>query len=235
MPGFYTKIVRPVHFFGDILIINVVFLTCCYLFLNNFNDYFTYHYSNFQLLANSSWIVSILILKPYKLYRVQTIITIINNTLRILALYIIIIEAADGLVTTIYHSGKFVYFFYGLSSFFVLSWRIATTIFLRYYRRKGHNFRRVIVAGMNSATREMVDFFKHHPEHGYRLYRTFDLNEYNGDFNKYFNELKNYCIENKIDEIYCSLTEFNAEQADLLIEFTERSSSVKIHSQFNRI
>ena len=222
MPGFYTKIVRPVHFAGDILIINAVFLAGCYFFLPVWQDYFTYHYSNFQVLANISWIVSILILKPYKLYRVQTIITIINNTLRNLALYVIIIEAADGLVTTIYHSGTFVYYFYGMSSLCVLLWRVGATLFLRIYRSKGHNFRRVIVAGMNSATREMVDFFKNHPEHGYRLYKTFDTSEYQGDFTKYFSELKTYCLENKIDEIYCSLTEFSPVQAEELVEFTDR-------------
>ena len=222
MPGFYTKIVRPVNFLGDIFIINFIFFVCCYFLLNGINDYFTFHYSNFQVLANISWIVSILILRPYKLYRVQTIIAIINNTLRILALYIIIIEAGDGLVTTIYHSGKLVYFFYGLSCFFILAWRIGTTVFLRFYRRKGHNFRRVIIAGINSATSEMVDFFKNHPEHGYRLYRTFDMNEYKGDFKKYFNDLRSYCAENKIDEIYSSLTEFNSDQVSQLIEFTDK-------------
>lgn len=119
MPTVYKKIVKPINFLGDIIIINTVFLVCSYFFLNHFEDYFTLHYSNFQFLANASWIFSILILRPYKLYRVQTVISIINNTLRILALYIIIIEAADGLVTTIYHSGKFVYYFYGLSCFFI--------------------------------------------------------------------------------------------------------------------
>ena len=222
MPTVYKKIVKPINFLGDIIIINTVFLVCSYFFLNHFEDYFTLHYSNFQFLANASWIFSILILRPYKLYRVQTVISIINNTLRILALYIIIIEAADGLVTTIYHSGKFVYYFYGLSCFFILFWRIATSVFLRYYRRKGHNFRRVVVLGVNNATKEMVDFFKNQPEHGYRLYKEFDKNEYNGNFDKYFTFLKSYCLENKIDEIYCSISELNTEQIDKLIEFTDR-------------
>jgi Undecaprenyl-phosphate glucose phosphotransferase len=78
------------------------------------------------------------------------------------------------------------------------------------------------VTGVTSATRDMVDFFNNHPEHGYRLYKMFDQAEYNGDFNRYFSDLKTYCLENKIDEIYCSLTEFNAEQAEQLVEFTDR-------------
>jgi putative colanic acid biosysnthesis UDP-glucose lipid carrier transferase len=222
MPGFYKKIVRPINFFGDIVIINVVFLVCAYFFLNHFRDYFTLHYSNFQVLANSSWIISILILKPYKLYRVQTIISIINSTLRILALYIIIIEAADGLVTTIYHSGTFVYYFYGFSCFFILFWRILTSVFLRMYRKKGHNFRRVVVLGVNKAAKEMVDFFRNQPEHGYRLYKEFDINVYEGDFDKYFAELKNYCLENRIDEIYCSMSELSTIQVERVIEFTDK-------------
>jgi Undecaprenyl-phosphate glucose phosphotransferase len=75
---------------------------------------------------------------------------------------------------------------------------------------------------MNSATKDIVDFFNNHPEHGYRLYKIFDLNKYMGDFNRYFSELKFFCIENKIDEIYCSLSEFNKEQTNLLIEFTDK-------------
>ncbi len=222
MPGLYNSIVKPVHFFGDLLIINIVFLTGFYFLIDNTSDYSNLHYSSLQLLANLAWLSSIIFLKPYKLYRVQTIITIINNTLRILALFIVIMEAADGLVTTTYHSGLFVYYFYGLSCLFILLWRVGTTLFLRFIRRKGYNFRRVVVAGMNSAAKEMVDFFNSNPEHGYKHCKTFDLNDYAGDFNKYFSEFKLYCVENKINEIYCSLSEFNASQAEQIVEFTDK-------------
>lgn len=222
MSGFHAKIVRPVHFVGDIVIINSVFLFCCYFFLNGFSNYFTSQYSKLQLVVNISWIISIIILKAYKLYRVQTIITIINNTLRLLLLYYIIIEALDGVMTSIHHSGEFVYYFYAITGFLIILWRIVSTIFLRILRKKGHNFRRVIVVGVNSATKDMVNFFQSHPEFGYKLYQTFDLNKYSDDFDTLLKELKSYCMENEIDEIYCSLPEFNFEQMSHLIDFSDK-------------
>ena len=222
MPGFYNKMVKPLHFVGDVLIINSVFLFSCYFFLNGFDNYFTNQYSKLQVVVNISWIISILILKAYKLYRVQTIITIINSTLRLLVLYFIIIEALDGVLTSIHHSGEFVYYFYAISGILIIIWRIAATLFLRTLRKKGYNFRRVIVVGMNSATKDMVNFFQTHPEFGYKLYQTFELDKYNDDYDKLLKDLKNYCFENDIDEIYCSLPEFNFEQMSHLIDFSDR-------------
>lgn len=70
--------------------------------------------------------------------------------------------------------------------------------------------------------RTLLIFFNIHPEHGYRLYKTFDLKEYNGDFDKYIAELKSFCLENNIDEIYCSMSEFNLEQLNFLIDYSEK-------------
>ena len=222
MAGFYNKMVRPIHFIGDILIINAAYLFSCYFFLNDYHLYFSSQYSKLQLVVNLSWIASILILKTYKLYRVQTLISIINNTLRVLILYYIIIEACDGILTTVHHSGIFVYGFYAITGFFILLWRVAATITLRFLRIKGYNFRRIIVVGVNEATKDMIDFFQSHPHFGYKLYKTFDLGLYNNDFGKLLEDVKIYCLENSIDEIYCSLPEFNFEQISHLIDFTDK-------------
>jgi putative colanic acid biosysnthesis UDP-glucose lipid carrier transferase len=222
MPGFYNKLVKPIHFLGDIFIINAAFVACCYYFIKQYEVYQASQFARLQIVVNLAWVVSILILQTYKLYRVQTIVSIVNNTLRVLVLYYIIIEASDGLLTTVHHSGVFVYVFYASTGLVIIVWRLIATIILRRYRAKGYNYRRIVVIGMNKATTDMIEFFSTQSYLGYKLCRVFDMEKYNYHFEGLLGELKTYCTEQQIDEIYYSFSEFNFKQLEPLIAFAEQ-------------
>src|ERR1035437_2695610 len=222
MAGQHSHLIKPIYFIGDILIIKSAFLLSCYLLFHGFDKYVAGQYAILQLIINFSWVIAITSIKAYKLYRVQTIITITGNALRLLVLYFVMVEVLNGVLNTMQQTRILLYYFYGFTGVAIILWRITSTISLRILRRKGYNYRRVIIAGMNDATKDIVDFFNIHPEHGYRLLKTFDLKEYKGDFTNYIGALKSFCLENNVDEIYCSMSEFNLDQLNYLKDFSEK-------------
>ncbi|MES2397298.1 MAG: undecaprenyl-phosphate glucose phosphotransferase [Bacteroidota bacterium] len=222
MAGLYSRIIKPIHFIGDILIINSSFLLSYYIIFDGFDKFVSNHYALLQLIANLAWVISITTVKAYKLYRVSTIITIINNVIRLLILYFVIIEVCNGVLNRFPSSRIMLFYFYGMVAIAIPLWRIMSIVSLRIYRKKGHNYRRVIILGENGTTKDIVEFFNIHHEYGYRLFKVFNFQEYNGNFNKYIESLRSFCFEKDIDEIYCSMSEFNLEQLNQIIDFSEK-------------
>jgi len=222
MAGQHSKVIKPIYFIGDMLIINLAFLLSFYLQFYDFENYFNYPFVVLQIIVIASWIVVITSMKAYKLYRVQTMLAIAWNVLRHIIVYWVIVEILSEILINVQHSRILLFYFFGITSIAIIAWRISSTIFLRILRKRGHNYRRVVIAGVNDSTRDIIDFFNIHPEHGYRLLKTFDLKEYNNDIEKYISEMKLFCFENMIDEIYCSMSEFNSEQLNCLIELSEK-------------
>jgi putative colanic acid biosynthesis UDP-glucose lipid carrier transferase len=222
MAGLYSRIIKPIHFIGDVLIINSSFLLSYYIIFGGFDKFVSNQYALLQLIANIAWVISITTVKAYKLYRVSTIITVINNVLRLLILYFVIIEVCNGILNRFPNSRMILFYFYGMVAISIPLWRILSIVSLRIYRKSGHNYRRVIIVGINDSTKDIVEFFNIHHEYGYRLFKVLDFRDYNDNFNTYIETLKSFCLDNGIDEIYCSMSEFNLEQLNQIIDFAEK-------------
>lgn len=91
---------------------------------------------------------------------------------------------------------------------------------MKYYRKKGYNYRKVIIAGENDDSKELIKFFSKHPEHGYHFQGIFDDRFPPGSR---IEDIAGFSLKNKIDEIYCSLTVLADEQIEHLIDFSEKN------------
>jgi putative colanic acid biosynthesis UDP-glucose lipid carrier transferase len=87
-------------------------------------------------------------------------------------------------------------------------------IFKNYRSFLGGNFRNIVLIGANKETQELKQFFEAHPDYGYRLQNIFDVTAAGLDMSS----IKEFILENKIDEIFCSVKELNNEE---LLELTD--------------
>jgi putative colanic acid biosynthesis UDP-glucose lipid carrier transferase len=71
-----------------------------------------------------------------------------------------------------------------------------------------------VLIGANKETQELKQFFDAHPDYGYRLQNIFDVKDAGLDMGC----IKEFILENKIDEIFCSVKELNNEE---LLELTD--------------
>ncbi len=68
-----------------------------------------------------------------------------------------------------YISRSFITLVFFLTGFFIAVERLAIINFLRYIRRKGFNYRRVLLVGSGARAIRVIELFQRHPDWGYRV------------------------------------------------------------------
>ena len=94
-------------------------------------------------------------------------------------------------------------------------------IFLKYWRRIGHNYRNTIVVGYGELARELRKFFIFHPEHGYKFRGYFDEQKKGTQIKGNIEDLFDYALNNNIHEIYCCLPNIDPVKVHEIIDFAE--------------
>lgn len=114
---------------------------------------------------------------------------------------------------------------YALLSFlFIAIAKFALYYLLQKYRTAfGGNYRRTVIIGKNKQTLALENFFNTNPEYGYMHKKTYSLK------NKNEEGLKNcfdFIKEEKIDEIYCSISELTNEEMLKVIDFADNNLKI---------
>ena len=118
--------------------------------------------------------------------------------------------------------------FYLLSTFLLVLWWVGSRKFLKYFRRKGYNFKRVVIVGAGTMGTKLLDELRSDEGYGYKFMGFFDDNvslkkslpNFQGDCSA----VENFVIKNKIDEIYCALSMRHEEKITRLLKFSEANN-----------
>jgi len=94
---------------------------------------------------------------------------------------------------------------------------------LKSIREKGYNYRRVIIAGSGKAANDIYNFFHKHPEYGYKCLGFFDDGKQHENRLGSLNDLEGFVLKNKVDEIYCILSEMKTSRVHELISFADNN------------
>lgn len=224
MPGIYSKYIKPVLALGDIAAIAMSSVAAYGMVKGGTEGFFTS--INLQLLLCSfvNWIVCSTLLGTYKFYRVTRILKIITNALKAVILYILLFEATLNILDFEYLSREYLFYQYLFLTVLVALWRILVLIALRYFRRRGYNYRTVIIVGYSRAAIDLRRFFSRHPEYGYRFLGFFD-DKYCGEPGVIgmIDDIDQFVKENHVDEIYCCAFELTQEQVKGLLNFVDNN------------
>ena len=213
--GRYSGFLRPISYLIDISII-------CFFALKFFQDKSLYFiYIGF---ISISWIIISILSNFYEIYRYTKAVKIISLIAKQGVIFTVVIFAFFGYYNHINRTtidiSKYVIYVFGLISVF----KLTLYFFLKKYRTIiGGNFRGVIIIGLNQKTDQLRKFFIEKPEYGYKYYKTVDLNNKKSLTIK---ETFSYIIENKIDEIYCSIAELSDEQIQKIIDFADNNLKI---------
>jgi len=95
---------------------------------------------------------------------------------------------------------------------------------LRRYRLGGYNYRNVVVLGKNNSVDQLINFFNTRKEFGYHYKGYFDdINSAKANYLGKLNQAFDYIKENRIDEIYCSLSVLTNAQIKEVINFGDQN------------
>lgn len=211
---------------GDMVVLNLMFL----LVYHELDSFYTKAIDNnlreVLLLLNFCYFFSLYFV-PIQLHRsivyldkiVQRAFSVISLLIFLFATCLIFLNVGDVLAT-------FLVVYY-VSTIVVFScWRVFVRMLLKFYRRKGYNFKRAVIVGAGKNGMELYRAMRDDISSGFNILGFFDDNlalkdilpSYLGTTDK----VEEFAIAKDIDEIYCTLPGTNDEKILQMLNFAEK-------------
>ncbi|MEY2693391.1 MAG: hypothetical protein RIT03_1782 [Bacteroidota bacterium] len=212
--GRYSKYIRPISISFDLLVITVLSL---YFFrelgLNN------PLYSVYQLAA---WGFVAFFAKFYEVYRFTTPVEIITKLVKQGVLFLLVVIAFFPFDKTAIFSGKAIAIFMSCSFILISGFKYVLFYYLKKYRLvTGSNYRNAVIIGYTPEAIKLKEVFENRNDFGYRFLGYFSDKKNNAAITGKLDQLKDFVLANKVDEIYCSLNEITNDQLKDLVEFAD--------------
>ena len=214
--GRYSKYLRPISILSDVLVITVFSL----YFFSQLNLNWI-HYLVYQTL---SWTIIAFAIKFYQVYRFTTPVEVIGKIAKQGILFLFVTIAFFPFNKATIFSGKAVALFLMASFFIIIAFKYFLFFYLKKYRIiTKNNFRNAVIIGYSNEAIRLKEVFDSRPDYGYRFMGYFSDKVQNSEIKGKLSTIKEYVLEERIDEIYCSLEEISNKELKKLVEFADEN------------
>lgn len=211
--GRYSNYIRPISFIVDISVL-IVFAFQFQFDLEINIIFFSY--------LTVTWIFLSLNTNFYEVYRFTKFVKITSLTIYQAVLFTLIVFGFFGYFYQFGREPSRIFLYLGKSFLVIFLIKNSLHIFLKKYRKDlGRNFRRTIIIGSTQKSYKLKSFFDNKPEYGYKCQKLFKIRS-----NSNIEEIYKFILDEKIDEIYCSIAELNNEQLNSVISFADNNLKV---------
>ena len=220
------RLIKWIIVLGDFICINLSFFLSYLILPHEVVASFDWRIG--WLLLNFSYLPVVYAFANVYNERITYIDLLLSKTLKILVVFVLVFLSLSMFFNI--EIGTKVQLFYFVSFFILLnSWWFIANKTLRYYRKKGYNFKRVVIVGARQTGQMLFKELQSNAGYGYMFLGFFDSVEpqeerlkalYKGGIA----EVEKFCIDNKVDELYCALP--SAEDAHIInmLQLSERNT-----------
>lgn len=206
----------------DLVLLNV---SIALSFLFRYGDVYLIYFKGdkaVSLLSNVFWITLLLYKDSFRIIRTERIEAILYRTIRLLMVQVAIIAIFINVLKYDEVSRLRMVYFYIIFFVLLVSFRIFFMKLLKYVRRRGFNFRKVVIVGANAMGERMNRILSKDLTYGYHVMGFFD-DECDGTELKApvlgkFEDIEHYLATEKIDEMYVAL---HIDQIDVINKLTK--------------
>lgn len=207
---------------GDFAFINAAYLLSCVIC--DFEPLFYNH--TIWSLINIAYIPVCLIFSQIHNQRIVYANHTVKVAIQSTAVHAILFLALLYFFTNISElKVEYILYFYGLMAIAMPLWWIAARKALKAYRRRGYNFKRVIIIGSGRSGKMLESELLSDAGYGYRLMGIFDDNEALRESHSLYKgtsaDVEKFVLSNDVDEIYCALPPSAEEKVLSLMHFAE--------------
>jgi exopolysaccharide biosynthesis polyprenyl glycosylphosphotransferase len=223
MKNRYAGLLPKAHLWTDLVLLNLAFLYAYFIRFGDLDDIFKNQYLNLLLIANLLWIFAIYIFKTYTFTRLSyNFNTQIANLVKVLLIHAASIMALLYLTQEgeTYSRQQFV-MTYGTFLLLAIMVRAATVLTIRYFRQAGYNSNRYAIVGKGDLASLIRGFYNDRKELGYRFCGMFEFNNAQDELLS----LEALMGKEKLDYVYCCLSEMSDEQVQGVIRLGERQKT----------
>ena len=221
----FSRYLEQVLYLLEFLILNVSFLAAVFLRTDSFVLLQDKNYQLLLLSGNILWFVIVSYKRGLKTFRIERIESTIRKTFVILFFHFGIMSALVLFLNFDDISRLTYLYFYLLFSILILVSRSLVFFFLKRYREKGYNYRKVIVVGCNDAGIRIASLLAKELSFGYHVLGFFDETKCDDPDHNYLGEIgeiEDFIISNDVDELYVALHYDRSRDIDFLIRICEK-------------
>ena len=212
--GRYSGIITPLSYFIDIVIINVTL--CQFIVLCLQKEFRFSHFFTLSIL----WVLISVFNRFYFIYRYTSVVKVFNLLFKQLVLYALSLFSFSGMFSKLNIEPLIIFKILIFSLIIVSLIKILVYYSIKKFRSLlGGNYRKTIIIGECVDSQNLENYFITNKEAGYQHNRTFSSVH---DKTSY-NECVEFIIENKIEEIYCSLDQVDENELKKLVRFCENN------------
>jgi Undecaprenyl-phosphate glucose phosphotransferase len=173
---------------------------------------------------NFLWFILMFIFRITEFERVVPYERVLSTLIKTVIIHFLLLISVNYFIEG--HFPVITHFFkkYFLFIMLLITWRSIMWGLLSFFRKRGLNYRKVILLGGGELSLDMKEFFRNHPEVGYRLEGIFLDNQnadLNGEIKGRIADSKHFALKHEIDEIYCSLSDVTADQVRDMMQFAD--------------
>lgn len=220
----YSQFLELVYFLVDIVLLNISFLIAIFINFDRISKVSDDRKFAMLLVAvNLIWFMVTTVTNYYKAEKERRTgyEHLVFRFLKVLAFQVLLTFTYLFLIKGYTFSRLQLAYTYVFFTVLDLVWRLTFETYLKRYRARGGNYRRIIVIGTTQASLNFVREIQEHNEFGYRFLGYFDdpeksMVEVEGSLE----EVQDYCRKHHVDEIYFALHPSDmSEYVDDLLNF----------------
>ena len=212
--GRYSWLIKPISYAVDLSVIQIISLFYLHQALR----------LKFVLIISFGWIVTALISKFYEVYRHSSVVRVFNLLVRQGLFFSLFMFAYAGIFPNLEIDPKQTLKYLIICLFFIAISKYILFFLLKRYRAyfKG-NIRRTIILGVNKQAKAVAKFFDDTPEAGFINTK---LVSFKKSTSQELNALFEYIKQNRVDEIYCSLSEIGSAEIKAITKFADNNLKI---------
>lgn len=211
---------------GDLIVLNLLFFIVYYGLNNLYTSAIAESLREVVLLLNFCYFFSLYFV-PLQLHMsivfidkiVQRAFLLVTIMTFLFATCLIFLNVGDVLAT-------FLLIYYVVTIVIFSLWRVIVRVILKMYRRKGYNFKKIVIVGAGKNGMELYKVMKDDLSYGFNILGFFDdnlsLKSVLPNYLGMTNEVESFVLANDVDEIYCTLPGTNDEKIVRLLNFAEK-------------
>lgn len=229
----YSRFLNSLQILGDLLVLNLAFLLAYYFKFQAFDLSSRYEYLELFSFYNISWLILTALYQPHKVSRTTVLTKVLRRQLSLIIIHLLLVTAFFVVMQAYYFSREQIILTYLIFASADFLWKSLFFYSLQSYRSYGYNVRNIVILGYGDLAEELKNYFKEHPEYGYKLVGIFDNRKKGPEIKGKLNDLKEFSKENQVDEIYCCLPYVRYTKVKELLDFADANIiKVKLIADF---
>lgn len=223
----YSKYLTPLLTAGDFLVLNLTFVLVFFSFREHLSEDVLSQLIPLWLLLNGSFFPARLLLKLAVHQNIIFADEIVQRTFYLVFIHLILFLATLSLFQIDDVSRLFMFVLFGILSVVMSCWRLAFRFSLKRYRKKGFNYKLVVILGTGKSALSLYREMVGDDSYGYKVLGFFDdripprLSKYTYLGN--LDEALEYISNNQVDEVYCAYSDSKRRKIRSIIGYCENN------------